>query len=196
VAWAQKPPAPAPPPSAPPPGAPSGRSPASFPPGTPPSQPRGDVILYLQGRVATDDGTPVPHDVLIERVCGARVRQQEHASSGGDFTMQLGTRTDSYVDATASGDENPTRAGQKNSAFGGIPRLDLTNCEIRATVSGFRSNSVNLMDLTPTAGGVDVGAILMHRTTKAKGATVSAASYLAPKDAKKAYESGLAAEKH
>src|SRR5882672_3065902 len=98
VTVAQKPPVPTPP------------TPPSIPPNRPathptsePSQPTGDLVMFLRGRVATDDGTVVPRDVLVERVCNARVRQQVYATFGGAFSMELGTRADSYVDATAEG---------------------------------------------------------------------------------------------
>src|SRR5260370_34158369 len=100
VALAQKPPAPAPAPSTPP-SHPATPTPLS----APPDQPRQDLVMVLLGRVATDDGTPVPHDALVERVCNARVRQQVYASSRGDFSMELGAKTDSDLDA--SGDRAP-----------------------------------------------------------------------------------------
>ena len=150
--------------------------------------------MFLQGHVATDDGTPVPHDALIERVCDARVRQQVYASSHGDFTMELGARTDSYPDD--SRDRSPQN-GQTNNLPGmGISRLALLNCELRATASGFRSGDVSLVDLTPQTRTIDVGAIVVRRATKIKGATVSAASYQTPKDARRAYEKGLDAAKN
>ena len=110
VALAQKPPAPAPPPATPP-SQPANRTPSSAPPG----QPREDLVMFLLGRVATDDGTPVPHDVLVERVCNSNVRQQVYATSGGDFSMQLGSMTDSYLDAT--GDRSP-QYGQASKVSG------------------------------------------------------------------------------
>jgi hypothetical protein len=130
VALAQKPPAPAPPPSAPP-SHPATPTPSS----TPPGQPREDLVMFLLGRVATDDGTPVPHDVLVERVCNARVRQQVYATSRGDFSMELGSMNDSYLDA--SGDRSPQYGEARKVPGTGISRLELTNCELRATVSGF-----------------------------------------------------------
>jgi hypothetical protein len=189
AAFAQKPPAPAPPPATPP-SQPANRTPSSAPPG----QPREDLVMFLLGRVATDDGTPVPHDVLVERVCNSNVRQQVYATSGGDFSMQLGSMTDSNLDAT--GDRSP-QYGQASRVSGmGIPRRELTNCELRATVSGFRSNVVNLMELTPVSSSMDVGAIVVHRTEKIKGMTLNASAYNAPKDARRAYEKGIEAEKH
>jgi len=186
-ALAQKPPAP-PPPT--PPNHPATPTPSS----TPPSQPRGDLVMFLLGRVATDDGTPVPHDALVERVCNARVRQQVYATSRGDFSMELGSMADSYLDA--SGDRSP-QYGQASKVPGtGISRLELTNCELRATVSGFHSSVVSLMDLTPGSSSMDIGAIVVHRATKIKGMTLSAVPYKAPRDARRAYEKGLEAERN
>jgi len=150
--------------------------------------------MFLLGSVATDDGTPVPHDVLVERVCNARVRQQVYATSRGDFSMELGSMTDSYLDA--SGDRSP-QYGQASKVPGtGISRLELINCELRATVPGFRSSVISLVDLTPVSSRMDVGAIVVHRATKIKGMTLSAAPYKAPRDARRAYEKGLEAERN
>ncbi len=194
VTLAQKPPAPTPPP----PSTPPSRNATPFPPNSEPIQPREDLVMFLRGRVATDDGTPVPHDALVERVCNATVRQQVYASAHGDFSMELGTMADSYLDA--SGDRSPqyaqTSQTSKVPGMGGISRRELTNCELRATVSGFHSGVISLMDLTPVESNMDVGAIVVHRGTKIKGMTLSAAPYQAPRDARRAYEKGLEAEKH
>jgi TolA-binding protein len=147
--------------------------------------------MFLRGRVATDDGTPVPHDALVERVCNARVRQQVYASSRGDFSMELGAMTDSYVDA--SGDGSPRYDQARKVPGTGISRLELTNCELRAAVSGFRSSVVSLVDLAPVSSSMDVGAIVVHRAAKIQGMTLNAAPYNAPKDARRAYEKGLEA---
>ena len=189
VALAQKPPAPAPPPSTPP-SHPATPAPSS----TPAGQPREDLVMFLLGRVATDDGTPVPHDALVERVCNARVRQQVHTTSRGDFSMELGSMTDSYLDAT--GDRSP-QYGQASKVPGtGISRLELTNCELRATVSGFHSSVISLVELTPVSSSMNVGAIVVHRAAKIEGMTLSATPYMAPKDARRAYEKGLKAERN
>jgi hypothetical protein len=149
--------------------------------------------MFLRGRVATDDGTVVPRDVLVERVCNARVRQQVYATFGGDFSMELGARADPFVDATAEG--TPPYGQTSKAPETGIPRHELANCELRASVSGFRSDVVNLVDLTPDSS-VDVGAIMVHRTEKVKGMTLNAAPYNVPKDARRAFEKGIEAEKH
>ena len=149
-------------------------------------------MLFLRGRIATNDGTSLPNDALVERVCNNYVRQQVYVSSGGDFTMQMGSRYDSFLDAS-SGPVSPDPPATKAS-MEGIPRHDLLNCELRASAAGFRSNSVSLASLTPSAGAVDVGAIVVERTAKIKGMTLSATPYKAPSNARKAYEKGLEAE--
>src|SRR5260221_10836092 len=191
VALAQKPPAPAPaPPSSTTPGRPATPSPSSSQPG----QPEVDLVMFLQGRVATGDGTPVPNDVLVERICNARVRQQVHATSRGDFSMQMGSMADSFLDA--SGDW-ASRDGVANKASRtGISRRELANCEARVSASGFRSSVISLVDLDSFGSSIDVGAIVVRRATKIEGMTLSATPYKAPKDARRAYEKGLQAERN
>ena len=149
--------------------------------------------MFLLGHVATADGTPVPNDALVERICNSGVRQQVHVSPRGDFSMQLGSRNDSYLDATG---EQLSRDGvnSKNSEMG-IPRRELATCELRASVAGFSSRVVNLVDLAGSLSSVNVGAIVVQRLTKIEGTTLSASPYKAPKDARKAYEKGLEAER-
>ncbi len=205
AALAQKPPAPAP---APPPSSGPSSGPVNPPPPiSQPRQPPEDLVLYLIGRVAMDDGSPVPHDLVVERVCDGRVRQQVHASPRGDFSMQMGSMADSFLDASGSSQadrSSPYGETGRPSQFGmpgtgsqmGIPHRELFNCELRATVSGFRSSVVSLVQFPPTTGSINVGSILVQRGAKIEGITVSATAYAAPKDAKKAYEKGLEAEKN
>lgn len=188
VASAQKPPAPHPGPTPSPPSHPVAPPPSSVQP----AQPDTDFVNLLMGRIATNDGTPIPQDLLVERICNEHVRQQVYASSNGDFSMQMGSKNDSFVDATADA-PFPDRANNRTS-FQGIPRRELTKCELQASAAGFRSARINLFDLTPSGGSVDVGSIVVQRTTKIKGMTLSAQAYKAPPDARKAYERGLDAE--
>ena len=187
VVAAQKPPSPTPPPSAPP-------SHAANP--TPsisePTQPAGDQVMILAGRVATEDGSSVPYDVLLERVCNGSVRQQVHASSYGDFSMQLGSRADSFLDA--SGEPTSQTGPASKDAVSGVSRRELTNCDLRTSASGFRPSVISLMGLDPSGGLINVGIITVQRITKIKGRTLSAIPYKAPKSARKVYEKGLDAE--
>ena len=191
VAVAQKPPAPAP---SPPPSTPPSRSANPPLPSSQPIQPIGDLVMFLRGHVATNDGTAVPSDVLVERVCDNQVRQQLYASLRGDFSMQLGSRNDSFMDA--SGDPTSQSALTSKDSSMGIPRSNLRRCELRASTPGFRDGVISLVSLDTAGSNVDVGVIVVKRVAKIEGMTLSATPYRAPKDARRAYEKGLEAEKH
>ena len=150
--------------------------------------------MFLRGRVATQDGTVIPSDMLIERVCNNRVRQEVYASPHGDFTMQLGSRADSYLDAR--GDPSPLNSAARKDLDMGISRRDLMNCELRASAAGFHPGVISLMDLEAADSNIDVGVIVVHRAIKIDGDTVSAILYKAPKAARRAYEKGVQAEKN
>src|SRR4029077_20112912 len=78
----------------------------------------------------------------------------------------------------------------------GISRRELANCELRASASGFHPGVISLVDLDTFGSSIDVGAIVVQRATKIEGMTLSATPYKAPKDARRAYEKGLAAERN
>jgi Tfp pilus assembly protein PilF len=152
------------------------------------------MVLFIQGRVATADGTPVPTDAMVERICNSKVRQQVHASSRGEFTMQMGSKTDSMVDATGDGEPFRNTVNGQDPAMG-IPRRELANCDLRASIPGFSSNIVSLVDLSGYVSSVNVGDIVVQRRNKVEGMTLNASAYKAPTDARKAYEKGLEAER-
>jgi hypothetical protein len=189
VAFAQKPsPSPSPSPT-PPPSTNTGRPPASTP-NTQPEQPLSEErVMFLLGNVASNDGTALPNDVRIDRICDSKIRQQVFATSRGDFSMQLGSMADSYLDASGERAARDTTARRVENT--GIPRRELTNCELRASASGFRSNIISLIDRNTFGSSVDVGSIVVQRATKVEGMTLSATPYRAPKDALKAYEKGM-----
>jgi hypothetical protein len=150
--------------------------------------------MFLRGRVATNDGTPVPNNVLVERVCNNKVRQEVYASLHGDFSMQLGSRANSFPDASAEPASQYGTAPRDSTM--GVSRWGLKNCELRASTSGFHSRVISLMEVDTFDRDVDVGVIVVERATKVKGATVSAIPYKAPKDARRAYEKGVQSEKN
>ncbi len=149
--------------------------------------------MFLLGRVATNDGTAVPNDALVERVCNNKLLQQVYASSNGDFSMQLGSKADSYLDAT--GDSSSQSGATTRCSTMGISKRQLMKCELRASVAGFHSDVISLLDLDTFGSRMDVGVIVVQRIGKIEGKTVNAATYMAPKDARRAYEKGLEAER-
>ena len=152
--------------------------------------------MFLVGRITTNDATAVPSNMMIERVCNDKVRQQVYANLNGDFSMELGSPTDTSLDASAEPD--PQVALSRHNPTMGIPRRDLTNCDLRASAPGFRSRTISLAQVSAfdeTVDRIDVGTIVVQRTSKIEGMTLSATPYKAPKDARKAYEKGLEAQK-
>jgi tetratricopeptide (TPR) repeat protein len=149
--------------------------------------------MFLRGRVATHDGTAVPHDALVERVCNNRVRQEVYVSPRGEFSMQLGSRANSFPDASGEA-TSADRMGNKDTSMG-IPRRELMNCELRASAPGFRPGLITLLNPDVVGSSIDAGVIVVERATKVEGMTVSAIPEKAPKNAVKAYEKGVQAEK-
>lgn len=150
--------------------------------------------MFLRGRIATTDGSPVPRDLVIERVCNNRTRQEVYASTHGDFSMQLGSRTGSFPEGSVDS-ISPYGEARRDPEMG-IPRQELKNCELRASSPGFRTSIRSLMDVDPADNNIDIGVIVVRRWGKVEGATLSALPYKAPKDARKAYEKGMQAEKN
>lgn len=175
-------------------------------PTTPPptqSQPQ-EQIIFLSGRVVTDDGSPIPHDVTIERTCNSRVVQQTHASTNGAFSMQIGSMAPSPIfEGSDIADSGPGsgRFGNMGNRSDSAPmgmsmgiRRDLAYCELQANSPGFRSSVVNLVEYNSGGGVIDVGTIVLQRGERVQGTTLSATSFQAPKDAKKAFQKGVEAE--
>jgi len=194
-ATAQKPPSPPPGPA---PSPPPTRQPGSSPSNLPSGPPDLDRVMLLLGQVSVSDGTPVPTDTMVERVCNENVRQQIYAAPGGGFSMQLDSRVVTLLDATA---DAPATASTHRDAAGqpsemGIPRSELTQCDLRASAAGFRSNTISLVGLTPSGSAIDVGSIVLHRTAPVPGGTLNAAPYQAPPKALKLFDKGLKAAKN
>lgn len=166
--------------------------------------------IFLSGKVMLDDGTPPPDGVVIETLCGSgNNRPQAYTDSKGRFSFQLGQNTAVMADASVS--SVGSRAGNAGG-FGGSPTgqqmggtttgsgmssssmssgmgRDLMSCELRASLPGYRSETVNLAGHR-MFDNPDVGTIVLHRLGNVEGTTISMTSLQAPKDAKKAYEKG------
>jgi hypothetical protein len=196
--WAQKTPPPATG------GNPLGSGTSRFPPTTP-SQPNGPATgplnggIYVIGNVMLDDGTPPPDPVTIERVCGGSPRAQAYTDRKGRFSFQIGQTSAVMQDASEDGSSLPGTSRPVTSIASGAgpmpalanpPNMQLDNCDLRAVLSGFRSDTVSL-------GGrhllddPNVGTIVLHRLANVEGSAVSVTSLQAPKAARQAYERAL-----
>ncbi|MBI3667785.1 MAG: tetratricopeptide repeat protein [Acidobacteria bacterium] len=149
--------------------------------------------LFLSGKVMLEDGTPPPEPVVIERVCNGIVRPESYTDSKGHFNFQFGRRDNMIMDASVGGNPDPGRPfnmadeGLLNTPSGNLGQMNLSGCEIRASLAGFRSNSIQLMSRS-IFDNSDLGVIVLHRIANVAGSAISATSLSAPKEAKKSYE--------
>jgi tetratricopeptide (TPR) repeat protein len=158
-------------------------------------QPTISQPIFLSGRVLMEDGTPPTQSVVIERVCNGQPHSEGYTDSKGYFGIQLGQRNPAVL-MDASEEPAFRGLGGESSSFpgsGGMRSsgdLQFMNCELRARLAGYRSQSVSLATRR-AMDNPDVGVILLHRNGGNEGGTVSATTLNAPKDARKAYEKGL-----
>jgi tetratricopeptide (TPR) repeat protein len=156
--------------------------------------------IFISGKVVMADGSPVPQNVTIQRVCSGTQRTVAYTDNRGRFSFQWGQAQSIVSDASDSGfgSRNSSSLGgfssnqstgvlgsNSNDSFG-----SMTNCELRANLGGYTSDTLNLYNRTALDGS-DVGIIVLRRIAGVEGTSVSASSLMAPKDAKKAYERGL-----
>jgi tetratricopeptide (TPR) repeat protein len=156
--------------------------------------------IFFQGKVMMEDGTPPPESAVIERVCNGNPRPEAYTDSKGRFSFQLGQNTQMMADASVGnttsdvfGPNAPGAGGMRgmggSSSRGGFTERDLMGCELRASLPGYRSESVNLSGRR-AMDNPDVGTIILRRLANVEGLTFSATSAMAPKDARKAFEKG------
>ncbi len=201
VVWAQK--TGGPPPTAG--GNPSGSGTGRFPPNMT-GRSDGPVTgslngsIYLTGNVMLDDGTPPPDPVTIERVCGGAPRAQAYTDRKGRFSFQIGQTSGIMQDASEDGPGLPgtsrpatsiaSGVGSQQPQLPNVPDMQLANCDLRAVLAGFRSDTVSL-GARRLLDDPNVGTIMLHRLANVEGSAVSMTSLQAPKEARRAYDRAL-----
>lgn len=157
--------------------------------------------VFLSGKVVLDDGTTPAERVSIERVCNGLARRETYTDSQGQFSMQLGAEPQMFQDATVGGAFDASRGSGMGDANGlppsmtagapntGVSTRDLMVCELRASLPGYRSDTVSLAG-RQLFDNPDVGTIVLHRLGTTQGTRISITTMKAPKDARKAYERG------
>jgi tetratricopeptide (TPR) repeat protein len=148
---------------------------------------------FLSGKVMLDDGAPASPDIRIERVCSGRARLETYTDSKGRFSFQLGAPVgDVDTDAADNGGSQiPGQAGSfPGSGMGMAGMSPYWNCELRAALPGYTSDTLNLGTLRPF--DTQVGTIVLHHIGgSTKATTISVTSALAPKRAQKDYRKAL-----
>jgi len=196
-------------PSAPPIGVVPGNR--GLPPGSAPSggNGAGSTSVFLSGRIAMENGASLPSSVAIERVCSISARTVAWTDPKGRFSFQWGSSAGTSLNASDSGNRNSAgmlglspgvavaagNGGSVGTGGGGPgsgPLSAVMNCELRASLAGYRSDVISLTSRHET-DSPDLGLIVLHRLSASERATVTASSLAAPRSAKSAYEKGIAA---
>jgi len=154
--------------------------------------------LYLNGRVVTNDGLPPSEPVVVQRVCVGNTFPEGYTDSKGRFSFRVGGDATLLTrDASVSGagiTQGALMSGGAYTAVGvrqvGMGRFDLSACTLRAELSGYRSDDLQL-GMYSVMENNDVGTIVLHRIEGLLGDVVSALTLQAPKAALKAYQNGL-----
>jgi len=140
-----------------------------------------------------DDGTPPPQPVPIQRVCSGSPYTEGYTNSQGYFSIRVGVSTE-LQDASNSGHQDPRdsigSSSTSNGNTGAVNDEPWRNCEIRAQLVGYQSQSVSLLNRR-AMDDPNVGTLLLRRLGQSEGTMVSATELAAPKSARKAYEKGL-----
>lgn len=161
-------------------------------------------IMRVSGRVTMDDGSELSFPATIERICNGNPHAEGYTDTRGYFSLILGQHQDVIADASEVASNSDrisasrgTTTNSTTSGIGGGSDRSLTStsqystCELRASLSGYRSQTVNLTGRT-SLDNPDVGTIVLHRMGASETATtVTATTLKAPKEARKALEKGL-----
>ena len=148
--------------------------------------------VFIRGSVVQADGSPVESGAIVESVCNGRTRKEAYVDSSGGFAFQSGVKN--YVQQDAADDISQSMGGMNGSNNRPLPgsagselagTSELSGCELRARLTGYRS-SVVLLDSMRSLGELDVGTIVLYPIAKVQGTTVSVTSMQAPKGAAKA----------
>jgi len=150
------------------------------------------------------DGSDLPGPVTIERICSSNsARPEGYTDSKGHFSFNLGQNAGIFADASTSvfadtnqpgGFSSSPSGNSSGGGFGASQDSAYWDCELRARLPGYRSDTVSLAGRR-MLDAPDVGSIILYPIAKIQGLTASATSSQAPKDARKAYEKGLEAVK-
>jgi Flp pilus assembly protein TadD len=164
--------------------------------------PDTSLPVTISGKVVTGDGSELPQNVSIVRVCGNTRRTVGYVDGKGRFNVRVsggGPSLGVLGDASESGrlGDNSGFGGiggggrnQSSPGFGGQEGLNpLMGCELEVYAPGFRSPPIDLSNRR-AMDSPDLGTIAIQRIAGVEGTSVSATSLNAPKDAQKAWQRG------
>lgn len=153
--------------------------------------------IYLSGKVVMDTGGPPPELVVVELVCNGQRHPEGYTDFKGRFSFEVGgDSTVALSDASVGGPIGSNgRFGGRGVggaiASGSGSSQDLTGCEIRASLPGFRSDSIRL-GRRQTLENPDTGVIVLYALDGVRRTSVISLTTLeAPAKARSSYEKAL-----
>jgi tetratricopeptide (TPR) repeat protein len=169
--------------------------------GNAPTQPRNlpsprnpTPILYLSGKVVVDDGTEITTAAAIQTSCRGSSHTVGYTDSKGSFSVQLDPNANPAT--SGIGDVTDTNSTVRDQSDQNWRTPGWNDCQIRALLSGYTSQVVDLAARVTGENHADMGNIMLHRIGQTQGGfTVSATTAAAPPKARKDFEKGLALEK-
>ncbi len=97
--------------------------------------------MFLTGKVAVSDGTPLTESVVIQSICNGMLRNEGRTDFKGNFSFEVnGGNNFSEVQA----DADVSGAGFGNQMGRPDKKRDLSRCELQAVLPGFISQTLNL----------------------------------------------------
>jgi cytochrome c-type biogenesis protein CcmH/NrfG len=140
------------------------------------------VQIFISGKVVLQDGSPLTESAEIQSVCSGRKRTEAYSDPGGGFTFQFSNASSTLVQGGV---------GEGDSSLGSMnPSRSLSNCEIRAALPGFTSDSIDLGSRLTSVTNANLGRITLRHLGNAEGSVVSATAAAAPEAATKAFVKG------
>ena len=107
-------------------------------------------VVFFTGSVMLDDGSPPADSVRIERVCNGRTSFETWTDVKGHFGFKVSssgsdtTSGDASLPATQRSDELNKAMNASSTQYSMPITQALRNCELRAVLSGYRSESVSM----------------------------------------------------
>ncbi len=155
-------------------------------PGIEVPDPNANTPTFLSGEVVADDGSTLTDTVAIQTICQGKRRTETHTDSHGKFFFQLGRSL-----TTSNNPEYEVDADSKRTLPGGSSdSRDLNDCDLQASLPGFRSDVVQLAARFSGSQSANIGRVVLHRMNNVEGFTLSATTAQAPEAARKALEKG------
>ncbi len=150
--------------------------------------------VFIHGRVVMDDGSDLPLNVVVEKVCDAKPVALGYADRRGNFNVTLAADNtsgsgDASYDTTPQGSGASSVLTPMNVSQLSKLRQSLGSCDIRASYEGMHSRSVHVTN-PRSLENPEIGTLVLHHSAGSAGNIVSATSLDAPKNAQKAFEQG------